>query len=260
MIYINTDKKEKLDINDENVYFILDFDKTITDVKGTDSWDASGKLLGQEFKAKLDELYQKYRPIELDYTISEIKKNDEMLKWYSEVMELYYKYNLTQEKLVKSVLESNLILRKGLKEFFKDMHDNNVPIIILSAGIGNVIVEFLKNNYMYYDNILYIISNFIEFDQNGNMKKYDNKKIIHSSNKTMKKHLPENIDKELKKRKYKILIGDLIEDKKMVDESELDTTLTIGILDINIEENLEIFNKNFDIVITGDDMRHLGQV
>lgn len=250
MIYINTDKKEKLKITKENVYLVLDFDRTITAAKSTDSWDASGKLLGEEFKVKINELYQKYRPIELDYNISETKKNEEMLKWYSEVMELYYKYNLTQEKLVKSVLKSNLIFRKGIKEFLKNMYENNIPVIILSAGIGNVIVEFLKNNKMCYNNIVQIISNFIEFDQKGNMKKFDNKKIIHSLNKTIDGHVSEKINKELNKKEYKILIGDLIEDNKMVDERELNSTLRIGILDINIDENLDRFNKNFDIVLT----------
>ena len=48
--------------------------------------------------------------------------------------------------------------RNGAKEFLKKMNEFNVPVIIISAGIGNVIEEFLKLENDYYENIK-IISN-----------------------------------------------------------------------------------------------------
>lgn len=55
-----------------------------------------------------------------------------------------------------------------------------VPVIILSAGIGNAIETFLNNEKCYYDNI-YIISNFIEFKEDK-MQKFT-ASLIHSMNK-----------------------------------------------------------------------------
>ena len=66
MKYINEKKIEKLDINSSNLAIAIDFDKTITAKTSMDSWGASGLLLGKEFKEKLEKLYIKYRPVELD--------------------------------------------------------------------------------------------------------------------------------------------------------------------------------------------------
>ncbi len=85
------------------------------------------------------------------------------------------------------------------------------------------------------------------------MIKFKNSKIIHSLNKKMEGHLPENINKKLCDRKYKILVGDLCEDEKMVAESEWNNTLKIGILNKKVEENLKIYQSKFDIVLTKED-------
>ena len=145
--------------------------------------------------------------------------------------------------------------RKGAKELLIKAHTNKIPVIILSAGIGNTIKQFLEdNNCLCYDT-MYIISNFIEFDDNDKVTEFDNSKIIHSLNKNMKGHLPDDFKRNLKNKKYKILIGDLIEDINMVDEKEENTTLRIGILTKEMEnkQNLDLYNKRFDIVLTEEE-------
>ncbi len=248
MKYINTNKIEKIKLDKDNFYVAIDFDKTITATNSDDSWNASGNTLGKEFNKKSFDLYQKYAPIELNYHISFEEKKQAMEEWYYSCMNLYYEYHLTLTKLKESINKSNLIFRKGAKKFLKVMYENNIPVIILSAGIGNVIVEFLKNNNCYYENIN-IISNFIEFDETGNMKKYD-KEIIHTLNKTMNGNINEDLAKKIISKQYRLLLGDFIEDKNMIPSSDWKNTITIGFLGKNIEENLDIYNKNFDIVLT----------
>ena len=247
----------KLNLNKNNIYIVMDYDKTITCSDCADSWDAiaNPKVVGQGIRTDMDKLYKKYRPIEMDYTISKQEKSKQMEIWYSECMDLYYKYNLTKEQIKKSIQSSNIKFRRGMKEFLISLHDNNVPVIILSAGIGNTIEQFLKDNNCLFDDTMCIISNFIEFDENGKVKKFDNSKMIHTLNKTLDGHLPDEFIKKLSDRKYKILIGDLLEDIKMVDESERDTTLRIGILtkEMENEDNLKLYNETFDIVLTEEE-------
>lgn len=252
MKYINTNKLEKLKINKDNVYLVIDFDKTITAEEGDDSWAVSGKLLGEDFAKEINTLYKKYRPIEIDYKISIQEKEKAMVEWYGKCMNLYDKYHLTQEKLKQSVQESNLIYREGAKEFLQKAYQEKIPIIILSAGIGNVIEQFLRETNCYFDNI-YIISNFMEFDENGKVKKFDNSKMIHTLNKTMKGKLPNKYAEKIKNKTYKILMGDLKEDEKMIEKEEWDTTLKVGILDKEKEERLKVYQEAFDIVLTGQD-------
>ena len=251
MKYIKQEKLNKIKLNKDNIYVAIDFDRTITSNNSDDSWDATGKCLGREFKNRLEELYQKYRPIELSYKISFKEKNDAMERWYKQCMDLYYKYNLTKEKLENSIEKSNLIFRKGAKQFLEQMYKTNVPVVILSAGIGNVIKKFLNKSNCYYENI-FIISNFIEFDEKDNMKRFEGD-IIHTLNKNIKGYLSKDFEENIKNKKYGLLFGDVIEDKKMVPEEQWNETISVGFLNENIDENLEEYKKNFDIVLTKED-------
>lgn len=254
MKYINEEKIKVIKLEKDNMYVAIDFDKTITSEKSDDSWSATGMLLGDEFDNKLTELYKKYRPMELDYTITFKEKNEAMEIWYQACMDLYYEYHLTREKLNKSIEKSNLIFREGAQEFLKEMYNNNIPVVILSAGIGNVIEKFLKDNKCCYDNIV-ILSNFIKFDKNGNMLKFEDN-MIHTLNKNTEGKFEKDYQMMLNNKQYKMLLGDTIEDKKMVPEKDWKNTITIGFLSEKIEENLEVYRKNFDIVLTNEDANY----
>ena len=250
MRYLNEEKLDKIKLDANNMYVVIDFDRTITAKDSQDSWDAAAIMLGEEFTKKSYELYQKYRPIEQDYTITYKEKNRAMEIWYKSCMDLYYEYGLTKEKLEKSVEKSGLKFRNGIKEFLKEMYEKNVPVIICSAGIGNVIEIYLKDNNCYYEN-MYIISNFLTFDRNGKIEEYRNK-LIHTMNKTVNGNLPKEIQDKLEGRQYKLLLGDTIEDKQMLDESEMSNTITVGFLNDKIEQNLELYKKEFDVCIVED--------
>lgn len=249
MQYINTNKLEKLKITKENTYVVLDFDKTITSTESKDSWDVCGELLNDEFKEKLNKYCEYYYPIEIDYKISKEEKEKHMIEWYDKDMNLFYEYHLTKEKLEQSIKQGKTILRKGAKEFLQKAKNQNMPVIILSAGIGNVIEGVLKLNDCYYDNI-YIISNFIKFDENGDMKKFDDE-MIHTLNKTMEGHLPAEIKEEIEQKEYGILVGDLVYDINMVPANKLENTVTIGF--VENDNNFDVYKENFDIVLSGED-------
>lgn len=120
MKYINSSKLENLKLNKDNTYIVIDFDRTITSRESSDSWSISGCLLGEEFEKEINNLYQKYRPIEIDYKIPKNEKQEAMNIWYTQCMDLYHKYQLTKEKLEQSVKAGGLIYRKGAKEFLRE--------------------------------------------------------------------------------------------------------------------------------------------
>ena len=72
-------------------------------------------------------------------------------------------------------------------------------------------------------------------------------------NKTMEGKLPQYFLQKLRDRIYKVLIGDLKEDEKMVKKDEWDTTLKIGILENETKERLQTYNEAFDVVLTKED-------
>ena len=126
------------------------------------------------------------------------------------------------------------------------MHKNNIPLIIISAGIGNFIETFLKMNDCYYDNI-YISSNKIIF-KDGIAIGVD-KNIIHSLNKN-EVSLPSNISDKLSNRNNVILLGDQVSDLNMVDKEMHSQVISVG---FPAGESIEILKNNFDIVCGEND-------
>ena len=226
MEYVEKYEQKNIQLKPENMYVVMDFDGTITKYTKVDSWDVAGQGLGEDFKVELVRLFNKYRPIELDYKISYEDKCKAMEDWYKQCINLYYKYNLTKNDLDKSIENCGIEFRDGIKKFFEYMNTKN----------------------------MYIISNFINFDEKGNIHKF-NGEIINSTNKRLDKMQLGNWGKKLENRKYKLLLGDLIEDKNMLKLEEWDTTVTVGFIEKALE-NLPKFQDAFDIVLTNEDANY----
>ncbi len=246
MKYINhNDKLNDIKLNKNNFYVVIDFDRTITKAKSISAWRVLyySKLLGKEFE-------QKYAKIHDETELSKNESNEAKQKAFEQrfiaYMDLLRECHFNKNILEKVVEKTDLTLRDGAKEFFRKMYENNIPVIIISSSIKNVIEEYLKQNHAYYDNI-YIYANYL--DMNGkqenditNVTPYNKDKIEFS------RELKENI----KGKKYVVLLGDIPDDVNMVSKEKLDHTITIGFLEENIESNLEKYNKTFDIVLTNN--------
>ena len=250
MVYINEEKIRNIHLNNNNFYVVMDFDKTITTDSGTDSWTIlqNPNIMNPNFYKDSLLLYEKYGPLELDYTLDNITKSNYMKEWYFKVMDLTHFYGLTYDKLLACVKAGDMSFRDGFEQFLNDLNRYNVPVIILSAGIGNVIEEFLKLNNCFYDNV-HIISNFIKFEDNKMLPFNDD--IIHTCNKSINK-LPDYVSKELKNKDYIILFGDLIEDLNMIHKEDLNRTISFGFLEKNIDKNFEFYKQSFDVVLTNN--------
>ena len=251
MVYINNKEKlNKIKLNKDNFYVVADFDRTITEGLSISTCGimASAENMDSTYSEKRMALYNYYRPIEINNTISEEEKALEMSNWWNAHIKLFYEYKLKEEILKNALLKCKLKYRDGAKEFLKKMNRYNIPVIIISAGIGNVIEEFLKLENDYYPNIK-IISNFIEFE-NGIIKSLKGESI-HALNKNIV-NLDENSKKLINNKDYILLMGDAIADLKMINQSDIERAITVGFLEEKIDENLEYFNKEFDIVISNN--------
>ena len=249
MNYINKPEKLKeIKLDKDNYFVVADFDRTITAGDSESTWGSISKagVLPKEYNKKRQELHSKYRPIEIDTKIEYNIKFKYMDEWCKTHINLFYEYGIT-EQAINIVIEKNLLkFREGAKEYIEFLHKNNIPLIIVSAGIGNIIKGFLEKNNCYFDNIE-IISNFLEFED-GKIKSMKNEPI-HSLNKNIIK-LPKYIQNKLSTRKYTILYGDGLADIKMVPKESLKNTISVGFLEEKIVESLEAFNQVFDIVCT----------
>lgn len=248
---INYDNKILNKLNnwhDDTIHIIADFDRTLTVGTSESSWGilSSGNFVQEEYKKERQKLYEFYRPIEIDETMDFETKNKLMIEWWTAHISLFIKYQLTEDVIIDAVKDIKVLkFREGAIELLKRLKEKNIPLLIISAGIGNIIVEFLKNNNCYFDNI-HIISNFIKFENGIAVGLEDN--IIHSLNKN-EALLPDNIKHVIENRPNVILLGDQVADTKMVDD-EVKSVVKIGFCEENADENYKYFKKVYDVVCT----------
>ena len=126
------------------------------------------------------------------------------------------------------------------------MKEIDIPVIIISAGIGNFVKQFLIKNQCDYDNI-FIVSNFIKFENGIASGIIGN--VTHSLNKN-EVSLPSNVSKLIENRPNIILLGDNVSDVRMAKDEGRNKALKIGFLEEKVEENKKHFEDNFDIVCT----------
>lgn len=248
---IKENLKKELPISDyDNIYILSDFDKTITNGNSKTSWSilSESDLVPKEYKSERNALYEKYRPIEIDESINYNERSNLVKEWFIKHIELFIKYKINKDILEEAASNLRIMeFREGAKNFLKFLHDKNIPLIIISAGIGNFIECFLRHNKCYFDNI-YISSNKIIFEDNIASRIDTN--IIHSLNKN-EVSLPKEIKNKILNRNKVLLLGDQIKDLNMACDEINKEIISIGFL---TEDNNDIdkFMKSFDIVCKDD--------
>jgi len=265
IIIVNPQKFQKLiqEMQKDKARFLhvlSDFDRTLTYafVKGErvpsmiSILRSSGDYLGEEYAKEAQALFQKYHQKENDPKITLKERKRLMREWWLKHYQLLIKSGLSKKHL-KIVIDSQKIkLRKGAKDFFKLLSLIKIPIVIMSAsGLGTEAISmFLKKEKCFYSNI-YIISNSFKWDKNG--KAIGVKEpIIHSLNKdeTMVKNFP--FYKKIKNRKNVILLGDSPEDVGMIEGFAYKNLIKIGFLNEDVDKNLKLYKKVFDVLILND--------
>ena len=219
-----------------------------------------GGYISDSYAAASQKLADTYRPIEYDQSINIETKKAKMLEWWTNHYELLKKVGMSKQVLDELTKSEKANFRKGADNFFALLKNNNIPMIILSSsGIGNTIPIFLKKEGLLSDNIS-ILSNEIQFDQNGKMTGVK-KPIIHTYNKNEISVSQLANYSEINRRKNILLLGDVLGDLKMTEGFDFEEIIRVGFLSEDIENHLEEYEKNFDIVILNDgDMNYINEL
>lgn len=238
---------------------MTDFDRTLTkafvDGKSTPSLVSvlrDGSYLTPDYAQKANELYDKYHPIEIDPKIPLREKKKAMCEWWITHFDLLIKSGLNKRDLERVVESQKVKFREGFSEFVDFLREYNIPLVIMSSsGLGgDTISMYLERVGKLYENT-HIISNWYEWDEKGNAVGVK-KPIIHTMNKdeTLIQDFP--VFEKIKNRKNVLLIGDSLDDLGMIKGFDYDALIKIGFLNENIEENLEYYKLNFDVIILND--------
>lgn len=252
-MHIKNESKNKISqLNKNNFYIVADFDQTLTTKNSNTTlslFSKSGFYDSNYLKERTDN-YNYYRPLELDPSISDSEKFSIIKQWQEASYRLMLKYKVRESDIKKIInMPGMLTMRNGAIEFIRTLNQNNIPLIINSAGCGNFIIELLKK-YNCYCNNIFVFSNILKFHDDVIIDSIS--QIIHGMNKS---HIEveNSFYQKIKNKEYVIVIGDQLSDLKMSYNIPKKDVLTFGFLESNIEKLEEDFDRNFDIVLKNNE-------
>jgi len=238
-------------------HIVSDFDSTLTlgfenGKKLSTSFGQirDGGYMSEEYVKKAYELLNYYYPIETDPKIPLNEKCIKMEEWWEKHMELMVEMKLSKTILKDIADKDNLCEGKFVPEILELLKNKSIPLLIFSAGLGDVIKEFMLRKNQLSDNI-HIISNFYNFDDKGYVTGYKSK-AIHVFNKNEVEIQDSPYHKEIQERKNVILLGDSLGDLGMAEGMNHDCIIKIGFLNHKEDELLEEYSKHYDVIILGD--------
>ncbi|XP_044461687.1 cytosolic 5'-nucleotidase 3 [Mangifera indica] len=248
---------------------IADFDATLTRywINGSRGQSSHG-LLNQgnpEYDAKRHALYEYYHPLEFSPHIPIEEKTKLMEEWWGKTHALLVEGGLTYDAIKASVANASISFREGVVELFEFLEERDIPVLIFSAGLADIIEEVLRQTVHKSFKNVKIVSNRMIFNEDGCLASFKGK-TIHSLNKNehaldmaapLHDHLGETNGhndgySSVKTRTNVLLLGDHIGDLGMSDGLNYDNRISVGFLNDNIENNLDSYSKAFDIVYLND--------
>jgi 5'-nucleotidase len=163
---------------------------------------------------------------------------------------------MCKEIILGPVKKLQLDFRQGAIEFLKMLSKEKIPLLIFSAGAGDIIHESLKKNKLWASNI-HIVSNFFKYDTSGKAVSYT-MPLIHPFNKNESCVKKSKYKSQIAKRKNVILLGDSLGDLTMAKGMKHDCIIKIGFYNHEYDkERISKHKKGYDVIITGNkDMRY----
>jgi HAD superfamily phosphoserine phosphatase-like hydrolase len=235
----------------KKLFLISDFDRTLTkscDKRGRNvtSWEIVRSFLSQEDQKKYVELYKKYRPLELKKILT---KNDANI-WWGGNLDLIGKNKINFSLITKSVLRK-VPGRPYVKELFRLCEKENIPTLIISAGMKNIIKVWCKK-FKIKPN--FIISTNLVISKNGKIIGWKRESLVNNFNKREK--AKKEINKLKSKRPNIVLLGDSLDDAEVVGGDK--NVLRIGICDGHFSRRE--FNKKFDLIVKDGSLRSIVKI
>ena len=233
----------------DHLQILTDFDMTLTKAGHIDgrSADSSFKALQdsvfipQHAKMQNRKLYDHYHPIEMDPNISQEEKGKQMQDWWEGTMTIFSSIGLQRADYARVVLESRLLFRHGVNDLLSLASKLRLPLFIVSGGLAEIIQasfyaimhngETEEEIFEYWHQHVQVLSNQFEFVEDRGVG-YQTP-LIHILNKRAFIY-DENAKRSF--RKNTIVMGDIIEDVKMVNHEKHDIVLKIGFFNNTAKE------------------------
>lgn len=243
----------------DKLLIVSDFDYTLSKFKDPDGKEClithsvfvkCTTEIRPELSNNLKVLVKKYGPVECSSELTKAEKIPLMENYWRSAHEYIVDSKLTYKDIEEFVLDAPLYLRDDAVEFIKVSETKNVPLIVFSAGIGNIIEMILEDKMGKLPKQLHIISNFMKFNEQNICESFA-EPLIHSfcKNSTVING-EQSYSTDIKTRPNVLLLGDSIEDVNMdIGIFNESTALKIGYLNHSFDSRFESYFNAFDILL-----------
>ncbi|XP_065033020.1 uncharacterized protein LOC135664161 [Musa acuminata AAA Group] len=188
-----------------------------------------------------------------------------MEEWWEKTHGLLIEGGVTIDAIKKSVSEATIAFRDGVVELFEFLEELDVPVLVFSAGLADIIEEvFRQKLHRSFKNVK-VVSNRMVFDEKGCLVAFKGK-TIHVLNKNEhaldmaapihdKFGYPNGYNPDsvlMKQRTNVLLLGDHVGDLGMSDGLSYENRIAVGFLNNNTEMSFKSYLDAFDVVYLND--------
>lgn len=238
---------------------LADFDYTISYLRYgpermSSSFGAVEKYsqMSQEFRDRTKLLHDHYYALEVDGSIPKEEKANLMTEWYQKSAGCIVESGITKSMMNDAADTSKVKIREKFDVFAECLRNHSIPILVFSAGLGQIIERVFDNAGIPQNNMK-IIANVLQFDGNGTATNF-NSPLITTGNKATACQKETDYFNKNADRVNSLLLGDNIEDTQMdaCVRGFSKNILTLGFLNDKVDERLDLYKNTFDIVLLND--------
>ncbi|HLZ14784.1 MAG TPA: HAD-IB family phosphatase [Candidatus Saccharimonadales bacterium] len=192
------------------LHIVFDFDRTLTvNHSGSNddvtTWSILQRHLPPAGHAVYQQLYEHYRALELARSLT----REHAATWTMRILDLFAAHNLDLVAVERDFL-SKATIRPGTKELFELCRHADIPTVIISAGIRQIIELWTRAFGL---NPTIILASSLQLDDNQRTIGWDKGSLIHIMNKNEADH--PDLTRLRSERPHTLLIGDGLKDAEM---------------------------------------------
>ena len=226
----------------DDLLVITDFDATLTTGDSTQCHDllGSSELMSDEFRTA-------FAPL-LDWTTNAAIDG---VEWWDEAHQLMVDHGMPPRALIpRLVREADMKVRPGTLDMLKRLELLSVPVLIVSAGVSDVIEEFLRQHGALSENVT-ICSNRLNYAADSAPQSVSPTPPITSFTKSYAYRSASAFFRQHADRRALIILGDSVTDVDPGKEVPYDACLSVGFL--NDRPAIDQHAKAFDAVVLGNE-------
>jgi len=219
---------------------IADFDATITSGDSEQCHDLLGasKLMSKAFR-------DDFAPL-LDWTTNVAIDG---VEWWDTAHGFMVKHGMPPRQLIpRLVREAHMEPRPGALELLKKLEVMDVPVLIVSAGVTDVIEEFLRQHGALSENVT-ICSNRLNYEADSAPKSVSPSPPITSFTKPLAYKSASSFFAQHSSRRALIVLGDSVTDVDACENVPHDRVLSVGF--VNSRPDAAAHAQAFDAVVQG---------